>query len=692
MSAGTDAADARGQPMDRPLHILHLEDSRNDAELVEAALAGDGIACRIRCVDTRNDFQAAIERDVFDLILADYSLPSFDGRAAQDLARILCPDVPFIFVSGTLGEEVATERLKSGATDYVLKHHLARLPRAVRRALQEARERNAREHAQAEIRALNSDLERRVAERTRQLAGANDALRAGEERMARILETVAEGIVIFDMAGRLTFVNRGGERILGMSRDALLQHRFTDDWWGAGAAPGGAASDGAFPIEQTFASGEALDDIEVVAHRPDGTRVTLSVNAAALRDDRGTMAGVVVSFRDVTERRRAAEAVRQAKEEAESANRAKSDFLSRMSHDLRTPLNAILGFAQLLEIESHQAHQENVAQILRAGRHLLDLINEVLDIARIEAGQLSLSPEPVDLDEVIPQTLELISPLASSRGISLHNRAAAGRHYVLADRQRLTQILLNLLSNAVKYNRHAGSVTVSIEPVERERIRITVADTGRGLSPDQIEMLFQPFERLGAEQTEIEGTGLGLALSKGLAEAMGGSVGLASEVDRGSTFWVELMGVEAPVRQESGATRAAGGPGGPSTTTGVVLYVEDNTSNVRLFERIVAHRPGVRLLAAAQGQRGLELAVGHRPDLIFLDLHLPDMHGEELLHRLWADVRTRGIPVVILTADATPAQGRRLLAAGATAYLTKPFEIARVLGLLDDVLADKRIP
>ena len=256
---------------------------------------------------------------------------------------------------------------------------------------------------------------------------------------------------------------------------------------------------------------------------------------------------------DVTERKKTDDALRMARLEAERANRAKSAFLSNMSHDLRTPLNAILGFAQLLELDDRpDDRQESVAQILRGGTHLLSLINEVLDIARIEAGHLSLSMEPVHALEIVELAAELVRPLAAQRGISVViDKAAAADIVVLADRQRLNQVLLNLLSNAVKYNRPNGTVTIGFEAVAGGRVRLTVTDTGAGIAEEKRRLLFQPFERLGAEQTAIEGTGLGLALSRGLAEAMGGALGVDSEVDRGSTFWIELALTEAPQARTS---------------------------------------------------------------------------------------------------------------------------------------------
>jgi hypothetical protein len=249
---------------------------------------------------------------------------------------------------------------------------------------------------------------------------------------------------------------------------------------------------------------------------------------------------------------------------------------------------------------------------------------------------------------------------------------------------------LNLLSNAVKYNRDGGRVRLTCEDVPDGRLRIKVSDTGAGIRPEKLQLLFQPFERLGAEQTGVEGTGLGLVLSRGLAEAMGGSLGVESEVDRGSTFWVELALADPAAETAASPLRAhPDASGQDSGVTGTVLYIEDNISNRRLMERLFARRPGVRLVGAAQGQAGLDLARADRPDLVLLDLHLPDMNGEEVLRRLWEDPHTRAIPVAILSADATPAQAKRLRAAGAMAYLTKPLDVSEVLQLLDDTLAKR---
>ena len=385
--------------------------------------------------------------------------------------------------------------------------------------------------------------------------------------------------------------------------------------------------------------------------------------------------------RERHERRRA----QRAEEAATSANHAKSEFLSRMSHELRTPLNGILGFAQLLERELEQpAQREGVAHILEGGRHLLGLINEILDIARIEAGKFSVSLEPVEASEVIASALDLVRPQAAARGIGL-STAVVWRGHLMADRQRLQQVLLNLLSNAVKYNRPEGAVTVSCDRTPSGTCRVAVTDTGLGIAPERMPRLFTPFDRLDVQDGSIEGTGLGLALSKGLVEMMGGTLSAASTPGTGSTFSLELPIASAPSHELPADETRAPGAEAPGVT-GTVLYIEDNPSNLRLVERIVARRPGIKLLSAMQGRPGLELARAHRPDAIVLDLHLPDISGQDVLARLQADPGTREIPVVILSADAMTSRSTSLLKAGAHAYLTKPLSVTQFLGVLDELL------
>jgi PAS domain S-box-containing protein len=670
----------------RVLQVLHVEDEANDRELVAATLRAARMACDIECVDTREGFRAALTRRRFDVILSDDHLPSFDGLSALRLAAEIDPDVPFIVVSGTLGEEVAVERLKEGATDYVLKQRLSRLPASIVRAIQEAQTRMDRALAEGEVRRLNADLEGRVAARTSELAAANtaladrqEALRESQQRLQGILDHSPAIIYVKDLTGRYVLVNRQFEHSFRIDQSAAMG-RVAKDLFPPRLAEVYERND-----QQALASGTVYVEEPSLIDEQVHVFSTAKFPLLGLDGKPYALCGIAS---DITERKKADDEIKTARLEAERANRAKSEFLSRMSHDLRTPLNAVLGFAQLLGTEQLPPSQnECVQQILRGGQHLLDLINEVLDIARIEAGHLSLSPEPVAVRETVRHALDLVAPLAAQRNITLtlEDGPEDGRS-VMADRQRLNQILLNLLSNAVKYNRPGGRVIVAFERMSPTRFRIKVTDTGAGIPRQKLQLLFTPFERLGAESTAVEGTGLGLALSRGLAEAMGGSLGVVSEVDHGSTFWVELEPTEERTAE------AAYAPAGhasvrPSPRPATVLYIEDNNSNVRLMERVLGRRPGITLVHAAQGLTGVAIAAERRPDVIFLDMHLPDVPGDEVLRQLWCDPELRRIPVVILSADATPGQVRRVMAAGASAYLTKPLDLQKVLETLDYMLS-----
>lgn len=394
----------------------------------------------------------------------------------------------------------------------------------------------------------------------------------------------------------------------------------------------------------------------------------------------------LITIDDITGRMKAAADLREAELAARSANAAKNVFLSRMSHELRTPLNAVLGFGQLLELElAGTQYEGELAQILKGGRHLLNLINDVLDVARIEAGEMSISLEPVSTAELVAESIQLMASMADGADIVLDESPLESWH-VVADRQRLRQILLNLVSNAIKYNRVGGTVWVE-QQVLGDTVAITVRDDGPGIPQALQDRLFTPFDRLGAEATGIDGTGIGLALTRSLAELMGGTVTAESAPGRGSAFTVTLPRAVATHGSRAAGPDAvlAGVSHDPATPVRTLLYVEDNAPNVEIIQHLLRLRPHWRLIHAGLGGLGLDLARANHPDLVLLDLHLPDRSGLDVLKSLKGDPTTCDVPVLILTADATAGQERRLLDAGAARYLTKPLDLRDVLGALDEV-------
>jgi signal transduction histidine kinase/ActR/RegA family two-component response regulator len=379
-----------------------------------------------------------------------------------------------------------------------------------------------------------------------------------------------------------------------------------------------------------------------------------------------------------------------ARDEALQATHAKNTFLSSTSHELRTPLNSILGFTQLLQLsELSDEDHDSAERILGAGRHLLTLINELIDIARIESGDLSLSLEPVSVLPLIEETSQLMAPLAAERSITIIHRCDSLNLAAQADRQRFSQILVNLISNAVKYNRRGGTITITCREEGTRHASVIVADTGQGLPQEDIERIFVPFERLGAEQTATEGTGIGLPLAKALAEAMGGQLSASSVLGEGSAFTVVLP--RAPDATHVLPQQAApSSPARQHATAGTavsILYIEDNPANIEVVSRFLKGRPNARLRSVSSGRSGIACAVLNVPDVILLDLHLQDLHGEQVLKELKAEPTTAAVPVVVLSADATPGVIRRLLASGALAYLTKPLDLAELGDLLDSFTA-----
>ncbi|MBP1124254.1 MULTISPECIES: ATP-binding protein [Pseudomonas] len=506
------------------------------------------------------------------------------------------------------------------------------------------------------------------------------ALRDNEERLRLIIDGVKDyGIFALDTAGHVTSWNNGAERIKGYTEQEIIGQHFSLFY-----LPEECPQHPAMALREATRNGDYSE--EGWRCRQDGTHFWASVVITAQYDSTGALRGFSKITRDITDRRAAEIALRTAREEAERASRAKSEFLSRMSHELRTPLNSILGFAQLLEMDAPAAHTANVGHILRAGQHLLTLINEVLDIAKIEAGRLPLNLEPLPLAGVLQECLTLVSPMAADAGIQLQPLPALAPDLgIVADRQRLTQVLLNLLSNAIKYNLRPGQVSIEVN-LHGQRIGVSVCDTGKGIAAEHLGQLFKPFERLGADPT-VEGSGLGLALSKSLLEKMGGTLQVHSQPGIGSRFTLELPLVRVQEAQRPDAAisdaRSARPAPGTQAIHGKVLCIEDNLASLALIETLLQRRPGIKLLSSMQGQLGLDLAAQHAPQLILLDVSLPDIDGLQVLQRLRRARLTRDTPVLMLTADASDLTRTALQHAGATAVLNKPINVPAFLAHLD---------
>ncbi len=509
-----------------------------------------------------------------------------------------------------------------------------------------------------------------------------DSLRDSEERYRTVVEDVRSVIFRIDRDGRWSFLNRAWEELSDQSIEDAIGRQAIDFIHPADRDRTAEAMRG------MVSAGEDVRRIEVrVVVR--GEIRWVGVHGRALWGSDGSLDGYAGSIDDITDRKVAEEEAERAREETERASRAKSEFLSRMSHELRTPLNAIIGFSQLLEMSDLDAEEaENVSHIARAGEHLLELINEVLDIVRIESGQMALSLEPVELVEVIDESLNLVRPAADKRRLRvLTSLGVLHALWAQADRRRLKQVLVNLLGNAVKYNCDGGTITVTCSRQGQGMVRIEVADTGIGIAPDRMDEVFVPFERLGAERSSIEGTGMGLTVTKRLVEAMGGTITVTSTQGLGSCFTVDLPAAGSRTdRSLSELPPTDDRTPEPGEHDAVVLYVEDNPSNATLVRRVLAFRPNIELIVARDGMTGVELARTTRPDLILLDLHLPDIDGAEVLGLLSTEVVTRDIPVVIVSADASAGQAKRLVQLGANDYVTKPIDVTRFLATIDHYL------
>jgi len=444
-------------------------------------------------------------------------------------------------------------------------------------------------------------------------------------------------------------------------------------------------------IQDAINMGIALREIEIIAYSKTNELFIFLLSAEEIYV--GLVRCVLSVAVNITERKIMENELRKAREDADRANMAKSEFLSRMSHELRTPMNSILGFAQLMEMGVLNDRQKSgVNHILRSGKFLLNMINEVLELSRIESGRLSLSIEPVDINAAINEILDFIKPQSEQKNISIHNYAMSDELFINADKQKVKQVLLNILGNAIKYNHKGGMVEIDVSAVKSDNnnekyIRITVTDSGLGIAEENIGKIFNPFERIGAEKMVTEGTGLGLSVSKKLTEAMNGFIGVESTVGKGSRFWVEYPFIQKGEIKKEQIVPEKVISYVKTEIEGTILYFEDNESNIELIEEIIIeNRPSVKFFAQKDGMRAVEFTTEIMPDLILLDLNLPGKQGDKILEEILNSPILKNIPVIMVSADAMPNQIRNLLKIGARNYLTKPINVSQLLKTIDQYL------
>ena len=501
-----------------------------------------------------------------------------------------------------------------------------------------------------------------------------------------LFESNIDALITTDPSGIITDVNKQMEVLTGCTRDELIGAPFKDHFTHPEQADAGI---------RLVINHKKITNYVLTARSIEGKETVVSYNATTFYDRNRKLQGVFGAARDITELKRLDQVLREKNIElenatlvAEKANLAKSDFLSSMSHELRSPLNAILGFAELMEsdpISPSPSQKASLAQIVKAGWHLLTLINEILDLAKVESRQMPLSKEAVSLLEVILECKAMIEPLAKQQGIKLSLPVLDVPYFVIADRVRLKQVFINLMTNAIKYNRPNGTIVVACTKI-LERTRISITDTGFGLSPEKINQLFQAFNRLGRETKSEEGTGIGLVVSKKMVELMGGTIGVESTVGVGSVFWFELASITEPLQvplEKHEASILSSFPIIASITRlATLLYVEDNPANLQLVEQIIERHPNMNLLTATNGNTGVQLARKHLPNVILMDINLPDINGFEALDILKHDPKTAHIPIIAVSANAMPGDIKKGIDAGFFRYITKPIRVNELIAIV----------
>jgi len=523
---------------------------------------------------------------------------------------------------------------------------------------------------------------------------AETELRESEVKHRSLFTSMTQGVVYQNPDGSISSANSAAEKILGLSLDQMQGKTSADPRWKAVRENGDAFDGDTHPAMLALKTGESHLGVLMGVFVPEENEYRwIMIDAVPqFRDGEDKPYQAFTTFTDITQQRNAERVLAQAKIDAEKANQAKSDFLSSMSHELRTPLNSVIGFGQVLDLDIDEPLTENqkdsVDQILKGGAHLLVLINDVLDLAKVESGRMELSIEEVNLSEVSDQTLDLVEGMAKRKNVTISMQDIKTTPILLmTDFTRIKQVLLNLISNAIKYNHEGGKVSISCAPSGPDMLRISVRDTGQGIAAERQAELFQPFNRLGAERSEIEGTGIGLVVCKSLVELMGGIIGFESEKDEGSTFWFEVpfasvASVSGDV-SESGLANKSGKASARSPelqpeTQSFVLYIEDNPSNLKLMEKIVSKIGGLSMVSAHTAELGIELALSVQPQLIIIDINLPGMSGIDAIAEIKSRDTIKNTPVIALSAAATKSDIDKGLAAGFHKYLTKPIQVLEV--------------
>ncbi|MBG1270995.1 hybrid sensor histidine kinase/response regulator [Nostoc sp. WHI] len=634
------------------LRFLLLEDSLLDAELAQAMLTEGGINCELIRVETGADFLAAVKIETFDLILADYALPSFDGISALEIARNHCPEVPFIFVSAALGEELAIEALKNGATDYVLKQRLGRLVPSVQRALREAKERRKRQQAE-------------------------ESLQKSEAKYRRIVDTSYEGIWMIDSQSRTEFVNQRLSQMLGYTAEEMLgcsMFNFMDQ------ADGTAEE----KLEWLKREGSELKESRFCCK--DGSYIWTLISARAIFGEQNEFLGAIAMLTDITDRKQTAEErdrllqlEKLARAEAESANRIKDEFLAVLSHELRSPLNPILGWAKLLQSRKFDetALKKALETIERNAKLQAQLIEDLLDVSRILQGKLNLNMMPVNLASTIEAAMETVRLAAEAKTIQIEMMLDPTVGKVLGDSARLQQVLWNLLSNAVKFTATEGKVNVRLECIDAQA-QVTVSDTGKGIHPDFIPHVFDYFRQSDSTTTrKFGGLGLGLAIARHLIEMHGGTVWAESlGEDQGAIFTVRLPLIKdgAIIEDNPNADPSTALPVSSPLMGIQILIVDDNPDTLDFFSFVLEHF-GAIVTAVASADEALQALTQSKPDILLSDIGMPEINGYMLIQQvraLEAEVGGKQLPAIALTAYAGEIDQQQALKAGFQQHIVKP--------------------